>query len=125
MKGLSFLLFTVAAVCALIGMGWGIQMSASGNHMLSPAHAHLNLLGWVSLGLFAVYYHLVPGAGATLLARVQAAFAIAGVVVIVPGIVMAITQSGEALAKIGSVLTIVSMLLFLVVVITTRSRADA
>lgn len=38
----------------------GIQMSASGDHTLGPAHAHLNLVGWATLGLFGVYDHLVP-----------------------------------------------------------------
>ena len=41
--------FLLAVISALGGMVWGIQMSASGDHSLSPAHGHLNLIGWVSL----------------------------------------------------------------------------
>ncbi|MGI3170205.1 hypothetical protein ACRARG_13725 [Pseudooceanicola sp. C21-150M6] len=124
MKGLPFILFAVAAICAVIGMAWGIVMSASGDHTLSPAHAHLNLLGWVSLALFGTFYHLVPNAGASMIAKIQAAVAIAGVVLIVPGIAMAINQAGEALAKIGSLLTILSMVIFLIVLVT-KGRAPA
>lgn len=124
MKTLPFILFVVAAICALIGMAWGIQMSASGDHTLSPAHAHLNLLGWVSLAIFGLVYHLLPAAGESLLAKIQASLAVLGVVVIVPGIVMAIDQTGETLAKLGSVLTILSMLLFLIVIVT-KGRAKA
>jgi cbb3-type cytochrome oxidase subunit 1 len=122
MRPLPFILFLAAAICAVIGMAWGIQMSASGNHAMSPAHAHLNLLGWVSLALFGTFYQLVPAAGESLLARIQAGVAVIGVVLIVPGIVMALTQAGETLAKLGSVVTILSMLLF-VIVLLTRGRA--
>ena len=44
-----------------------------------PAHAHLNLIGWSTLGLFGIYYHLVPYAGETLLARIHFAVATGGV----------------------------------------------
>jgi uncharacterized membrane protein len=114
-----------AAVSALIGMAWGIQMSATGDHSLSPAHAHLNLLGWGSLAIFAVFYHLVPAAADSLLAKIQGGVAIVGLVLIVPGIVIALTQLGETLAKIGSVLTILSMLLFVVVILTKGRAAQA
>lgn len=117
MKGIAFIFMALAAVCALIGMSWGIQMSASGDHTLSPAHAHLNLLGWVSMALFAVYYHVVAGASEGLLPKIHVALAVSGVVIIVPGIVFAIQQTGEVLAKAGSMLTILSMLCFLVVVL--------
>ncbi|MDF1855346.1 hypothetical protein [Pseudooceanicola sp.] len=123
MKGIALIFMIASAVCALAGMIWGIQMSISGNHTLASAHAHLNLLGWVSLAIFGFYYHLVPQAAAQALAKVHLVVALAGVVMIVPGIVMAIRTTGETLAKIGSLLTIVSMLIFLVVLLTSSRRA--
>ncbi|WP_163848206.1 cbb3-type cytochrome c oxidase subunit I [Pseudooceanicola aestuarii] len=117
MKTLPFLYFTLAALLALIGMAWGIQMSATADHTLAPAHAHLNLLGFVSFAVFGTFYHLVPQAAEGWLARAQAALAVLGVVLIVPGIVMAIRETGEAMAKVGSLLTLLSMALFLVVIV--------
>ncbi|HET8870922.1 MAG TPA: hypothetical protein VFM48_10770, partial [Aquabacterium sp.] len=32
----------------------GVVMGASGDHMMMPVHAHLNLLGWVSMALFGL-----------------------------------------------------------------------
>lgn len=122
MKGLPFLFFAVAAICGLIGMVWGIQMSATGDHGLSPAHAHLNLLGWVSLAIYGTFYHLVPRAADGILSKIHAGLAILGVVIIVPGIAMAINQSGETLAKLGSVVTILSMVMF-IVVLFAKGRA--
>jgi len=113
MRGIAFLFFVTAALCVTLGMAWGIHMSASGDHTLAGAHAHLNLVGWVTMALFAIYYHLVPAAADTLLAKVHYAVALAGVVLLVPGIVQAIRLTGETLAKAGSALTLASMAIFL------------
>src|SRR5581483_9144160 len=56
----SSLCFRVAVLFVLAGMIWGIQMGISEDHSAMPAHAHLNLLGWVSLFLFGIYYRLHP-----------------------------------------------------------------
>lgn len=102
-------------------MGFGIYMSASGEHMMAPMHAHLNLLGWVTIALYGTFYTLVPQAAAGRLAQLQILCAQVGVVVITPGIAMAIMGTGEGLAKAGSILVLFGMLLFLVVVV----RAEA
>src|SRR3978361_1658440 len=68
----SSLCFQAAVLFVLVGMGWGIQMAASHDHSAMPAHAHLNLLGWVSLFMFGVFYHLHPAVDASRAAVVQA-----------------------------------------------------
>lgn len=93
-------------------MLWGIQISSSGDHKLSLAHAHLNLVGRVTLAMFGAYYHLVPAAAETMLAQIHLAVAVLGVIAIVPGIVLAITDQGEMLAVVGSILTMISMVIF-------------
>ena len=113
MRNISFVFFGTSALAVTLGMAWGIQMSASGDHTLSGAHAHLNLVGWVTMALFGVYYLLTPSASASILSRIHYALALAGLVTLVPGIVLALTEQGEALAKLGSVLTMSSMLVFL------------
>lgn len=121
MKGVSYWFMALAALCAVLGMAWGIQMSASGDHLLSPAHGHLNLIGWVSMALFAIYYHLVPAAAETTLAKAHLGLTVVTVVVMVPGIVMAIRETSEILAKAGSVLAILSMLIFIFTVVRNRA----
>lgn len=122
MKGISAAFFTIAVLAALIGMGWGIHMAASGDHNLSPAHGHLNLIGWVSFAIFGFYYHLVPAAAQGILAKVHFGVSTIGLVVIVPGIAMAISGQTEVLAKLGSVVTLAGMLVFLTVVLRSRSK---
>lgn len=112
MKTIPTWFFATAAVFTLCGMVWGIQMSASQDHTLSPAHGHLNLIGFVAMSVFGTYYALTPSAARTRLAGVHFALATATVVVLTPGIVLAITEQGEALAKFGSILAVASMALF-------------
>tara|TARA_R110002020_G_scaffold39991_6_gene118333 strand:- start:101 stop:424 length:324 start_codon:yes stop_codon:yes gene_type:complete len=101
-------------------MALGIYMAASHDHGLSPAHAHLNLVGWVSVALYGLYYHAVPTAAAMRLARIQVGAATLGVILLAPGVALANLGMTEAPAVIGSLITIVSMALFAAVVIRTR-----
>lgn len=117
MTGLARIFLTLATLAALMGMVWGIQMAASHDHSLAPGHAHLNLLGWVSFAIFGFYYHLVPEAAQGLLPRVHLVLAVAGVVILVPGIALAINDVSEVPAQIGSVLTLASMATFAAVVV--------
>ena len=117
MKSIASMFFAIGAVFALVGMIWGIQMSASQDHTLSPAHGHLNLLGFAAMSLFGSYYALSPQAAAAGLAKLHLGLATLSVIVLVPGIVMAITERGEGMAKSGSILAVLSMLLFLVIVL--------
>jgi hypothetical protein len=113
MRGIGFYFFIAGVLCVTLGMFWGIGMAISGDHTLAPAHAHLNLVGWVSMGLFGLYYTLTPSAAASTLAKVHLGLAIAGVVVMVPGIVTVLKGGGEGMAAGGSMLTAASMLVFL------------
>jgi len=54
-----------------MGVGLGIYLGASGDHLLVPVRAHFNLLGWASLALVGLIYHQSPTAGSHRLATVQ------------------------------------------------------
>lgn len=110
-----FMLLALASVLA--GMVWGIQMSASKDHLLSPAHGHLNLLGWVSCSIFAFYYHLLPGASAGVLPRLHLAGTVLTLVLLIPGIPLAILERTEALAQAGSLVALLTMAVFAGVVL--------
>ncbi|MCP2227402.1 drug/metabolite transporter superfamily protein YnfA [Pseudomonas silensiensis] len=46
--------FRLAALYFAIGVMLGVAMGASGDHSLFAVHAHINLLGWVSMALFGI-----------------------------------------------------------------------
>jgi cbb3-type cytochrome oxidase subunit 1 len=116
MRGLAFFCCFSAGLYALIGMTLGIYMAISHDHVLAPAHAHINLLGWLSMFVYGFFYHVVPAAAEQRLARIHVGLATLGVWFIGPGIAIAVLGMTEALAAIGSILTIVSMLLFVVII---------
>ena len=49
-------LFRVSVSLALVGIVLGIVMGIKQDFTLMPAHAHLNLLGFVTMFLSALYY---------------------------------------------------------------------
>jgi len=61
----------IASIYFVLGIALGIYMGVNENFTLRPVHAHLNLLGWVSLALFGLIYQQFPQIAATKLARVQ------------------------------------------------------
>ena len=61
----------LAVLYLIAGVGMGLYMAASNNHAMTPVHAHLNLLGWVTLALFGLFYRLVPAATGTTLAKLH------------------------------------------------------
>lgn len=60
-----------AVIYFIMGVGLGIYMGASGDHLLVPVHAHFNLLGWASLAVIGLVYQQFPVAGSHRLATAQ------------------------------------------------------
>lgn len=110
----SSLSFVAAVVAVLVGMAWGIVMAISQDHTAMPAHAHLNLLGWVSLFLFGIFYRLHPALDETRTALMQVCVWMIGTVSLTVGIAMlhAGNKGGEPFAGIGSFVLLGDMLLF-------------
>lgn len=58
----------IGSLYLLLGIGFGIYMGASGDHTLAPLHAHINLLGFVLMTVFALVYRQFPAMAASGLA---------------------------------------------------------
>ncbi len=115
MRDIAFIFFLAAVLCVTGGMIWGLQMAASNDHTMVGAHAHLNLVGWATMALFAVYYRLTPPAAQGWLPRVHAVLAIVGVILMTGGLALELAGRTEFLAVAigGSLMTAASMLIFL------------
>ena len=110
----SALSFRAAVLLVIAGMLWGIVMGISEDHSTMPAHAHLNLLGWVSLFLFGIYYHLHPAIDRGGLASLQVWVWIAGTLIMTIGV--GLVHSGHAIggpiAAVSSLVILADTLLF-------------
>lgn len=110
----SSLSFKLAVLFVITGIAMGIGMAASQDHSIMPAHAHLNLLGWVSLFLFGIYYERRPALDASRLALIQVAIWSIGTIVLtiaVAAIHMGYTAA-DPIAAIASLVVLAGMLLF-------------
>jgi xanthine/uracil permease len=115
-------MFRVSALLGLVGMGLGIAMGIRQDFALAPAHAHLNLLGFVALFLSALYYRAVPEAGASSLAKVQGLMAMAGAILFPVGIAcvsLGDHQRFMPVVVVGSLIVFIGMALFAFIVIRT------
>lgn len=121
MKGLAFWFVFLGTLFALAGMALGIQMAIVTDHTLAPAHAHNNLVGYVTMVLYGLYYARVPAAAKTVLAQVHFWVSLLGALTIGVGIGMTVMGQGELVVQIASIATIVGMLLFAINVWLNRS----
>jgi hypothetical protein len=102
-----------AIVYAIVGMTLGIYMGITGNFAPAPVHAHINLVGWVSLALFGLAHRAFPRLRAHGLATIQFWVAEAGALLLPVGIWLKLFHDSEPAVIIGSLLTLGAMLLFL------------
>ena len=61
----------IGVLYLLVGLLMGMYMGGSGDHGLMPVHAHINLLGFTLMVLFALTYKVFPRMSETGLARLH------------------------------------------------------
>lgn len=74
----------LGALFAVIGMGLGVWMGKSNDFTLAPLHAHINLLGWVSMLLYGLVYRAVPKAASGALPVIHFWIALISYLVMIP-----------------------------------------
>ena len=114
----------VALIYLMAGEAFGEYMAATQDHSLFPAHAHLNLLGWVTLAIFGVVHHIFPQLGTSRLAIWQFGIAVASVPVMTFGIAYVLLTQNPTFAIIGSlafeVATVLFVIMFVMKVVRVR-----
>ena len=121
----STLCFRAAMLLVLAGMMWGLQMAITDDHSAFPAHAHLNLLGFVALFLFGIFYRLNPTVEASRLALPQVWIWIVSTVVAVIGVGLVHTrhEGGEPITAVGSFAIFADAILFTWLVFQASPKA--
>ncbi|MDO9338166.1 MAG: hypothetical protein Q7T61_17370 [Caulobacter sp.] len=126
MPRVSLAFLTTAALTALAGMAWGSQMGASGDHSMMPAHAHLNLLGWVTLSIMGGVYALPGLRYNVMVAWANYVLSTAGAVLMALLLPAVLTEkiSGHIM-MVAEIPAILGMLLFLVSLLGNWRRPAA
>ena len=111
--------FLFAILAGTVGIGMGIVMGMAQDFTLAPAHAHLNLLGWVSMALYGLYHRGVERVSQRL-AWLQAGCGASGFPLMAGGLAVYLGTGSQAplpFVVAGSLLFLASMLLFAIVVV--------
>jgi cbb3-type cytochrome oxidase subunit 1 len=106
----------IASVYFTIGVLAGLTMGMVQDFRFTSVHAHVNLLGWVSMALFGVIYHFYPNAANSKLAKTQFWLHNIGLPVMLVGIALEVMGESAALLPtiIGSLAVVIGVILFMV-----------
>ncbi|SDC95193.1 hypothetical protein SAMN02799630_01828 [Paenibacillus sp. UNCCL117] len=99
----------------VIGVIMGMAMSMTENYTLSPVHAHVNLLGWVSLALGGLLYHLYPAAAQSKLGKWHFWLHMLGIPLMMAGLACMLLTASMAfipVVSVGGVCIVVGTILF-------------
>jgi cbb3-type cytochrome oxidase subunit 1 len=114
MTGISLKFVILAALSLVIGVSLGIYMGIAHDFLLVPVHAHLNLVGWASLALFGIVYHLMPQMAERRIAKLHFLLAAPSAILLPAGIAMSVLGHSPMLAIIASLVWFAGAILFLV-----------
>jgi hypothetical protein len=113
MKRVDLFFLLLATVLLICGALLGIVMGAREDFQLVPVHAHLNLAGWASLGLFGLTYRAYPELAVTRLARYHFIVSATASVMLPIGIGLAVLRAQPGLAIFSSILWLLGVLMYL------------
>ena len=128
MPKVSDLFFKTAVVWLILGIAAGLQMAISGDHSAFPAHAHINLLGWVTSAIFGGYYALNPTKAERKIAMIHYGLYNVGLVIMLPALYLMLHEgitAIEPVVAIGSLIVAAAVLLFAFVVFSSASVRSA
>lgn len=115
----------------LVGVALGYYMGASQVFTASPVHAHVNLLGWVAMFLYGLFYRAFPGSSDGLVPKLHFWANAAGVLVMVTALaayllhVPGLEAYGEIGLIVGPTLVLLSMLMFVWIVFKATGKPAA
>jgi len=115
-----------AVVYLMLGVGMGVAMGVTHRFEYAPVHAHVNLLGWVSLGLFALIKHWLPQAAMTRLARWHFWLHNTGVPVFMVSLLLLRggVEGAETFVRLGGAVTFLGLVLFAINLLRTLAAAN-
>jgi drug/metabolite transporter (DMT)-like permease len=125
MPRIADLYFKTAIIFLIIGIGMGLNMAISEDHSVIGAHAHCNLLGWVTMALFGGYHALNPRKAERRIAMIQYCVYTTGVALMVPSLYLMLlgNMAMEPVVAIASIITLIGVLMFAFIIFSGEQMA--
>ncbi|MFN3814796.1 hypothetical protein [Brevundimonas sp.] len=131
MTRLSDFFLRLAVSFVLIGVCLGYWMGVTHQFLLSPVHAHINLLGWVSMFLYGLFYRAMPLAAGGRLPIIHAVLASVGLPLMMIGLTIQLLGVTSLMAAVpplmiaGPTMVVLGMAVFAVIVFRATGPAKA
>jgi hypothetical protein len=127
MPRISFFFFATGALFVLAGVGLGIWMGIHENFTLAPVHAHINLIGWASMGLIGAFYAVAGEAAPRKLGWTTYVLQTLGLLIMVPSLAKLLLGDKSIIPVLGvaEIMVALSLLVFFVSVLITWSRSKS
>lgn len=101
----------IGSLYLLMGIGIGMYMGGSGDHRLTPVHAHINLAGFVLMTVFGLIYRAIPGMAGDVLAKAHFWLFQIGALILVSALYLMVSER-MAEASIGPILLVAEILVY-------------
>lgn len=108
-------LIKISVVYFAIGVSLGMYMSMAHDYALTGVHVRINLLGWASLALAGLVYHLFPGISKNIFAKLHFWCINIGIPLMMVGLtclILAELEQFTIIIAIGGVLVVFSVIMF-------------
>lgn len=90
-----YVFFAAACFYIMVGVCWGMYMGITHDQATSPGHAHLNLLGFVSLSIMGGFYALLGKETPNWLIATNFTLMNLGVCLLAPALFLVLSQRVE------------------------------
>jgi hypothetical protein len=125
MPRISFFFFATGALFVLAGVGLGIWMGVNESFTLAPVHAHINLIGWASMGLIGAFYAVAGDAAPRKLGWATYVLQTLGLLIMIPMLAKLLMGDKSVVPVLGAseMMVALALVIFFVSVLITWSRS--
>ncbi len=106
----------------VVGMAFGIWMGINQDFQFVDAHAHWNLVGFVTSILYGLIHRAYPKLSESRLTWPQCIVHVLGVLIFAPGIILVVATGQQVAAVIGALLILSAALAFMFIYFTHDHR---
>jgi hypothetical protein len=106
----------------VVGMAFGMWMGIAHHLEFAAAHAHWNLVGFVTSSIYGLIHRAYPKLAESKLTWPQCIVHVVGVLIFAPGIILSITANQIIGAAVGGTLIVLAALMFMWIYFTHDHR---
>lgn len=119
-------LIKISVIYLFIGTFFGMYMSITGDFELSSVHTHISLLGWTTMTLAGIIYHLFPEAAKSVLCKIQFVLFNVGLPIMLLGLAFFLSGYNAVVwVSIGATITSIAILVFAInILISLKNKGE-